>query len=301
MKSWMIFLIVFSIITIIVILYAITAAFAYPLLKNEDRHRFELENNEFQQKKTKSATRIIFAGLARDASRGLLSWQSHISTLSQHFQSVDVVVLEGGSVDNSRSILSEWKKNSTTSNIYLIDEEKNFVNSSREGTGLARMTRMTAFRNVLLTACERMESDVTVMVDFDLVTNFSYSEFTNTVEELHDNKRFESTSPIGLMRFDLCPWMHLIYDVYAFEDATTRDLKMTGVENRKCFYIQKKIARKEFANFTPVISNFGGFAFYKSDNLRAKRYVSLDGVCEHVTLHKQLKHSICSMKTFHDI
>lgn len=237
---------------------------------------------------------ITFVGLARNAEQNI---RESIKTLLDIpvFKSINLVVFENDSKDNTKKILSDLK--SKYSNLHFLTEDFNapFLPLSKS---IHRTNALAKYRNI----CRQYikdnleKNDYTIVIDLDFI-DISINGIFNTFGWLSDQK------------------IHAICgNYYQLKNVFNSDLKtLWNYDNwsfRANWWHDKQAEPNNYdpmlwfgfwmppvgSPLIPINSGFGGMTTYKTSSFLSSEYDGYD--CEHVCFHKNLKNKIPDFQLF---
>lgn len=253
--------------------------------------------------KSTTDIRIVFVGAAYNISTTIEQSIRNILKLCNLCRDYHIVMFENDSTDGTLDKLQ--KLSESNARITILTE-----------TGITdrfngKTKRLAYVRNKLKDFVLDKFSDFEYMVVFDPDNESSGHLNIKTFQNVFRNDKWDVIS------FNKNPY----YDIWALRTyAFNKNIwnQYPGfLQNRKNWQssqsIKTQVMKKlKIFKFYPVISAFGGFAIYKTNQLRGCEYngdntetvKNIDCDCEHVAFHKQMtklhssKHYICNKVLF---
>lgn len=240
---------------------------------------------------------ITICGLARNCGAKLKGNIRFIEKLSAHFQESLVIVVEDGSKDDTRDVLSQWA--SATKNVIILDghvsEFENPWGNASKGSpnpfySFARISKMASLRNQYLEYLNGLnkEFEFLLILDFD-VDRISWEGVLNSF-----SRQFEwdvvtaygySTGPNFKERY---------HDTFALVPLGENERPQTEKSIKSIQYAWKQ--NKLSMDLIPVYAGFGGLSIYKHSQVKSLRYTVLQNAndkvqvrCEHFSFCDQLQ------------
>lgn len=263
-----------------------------PPLKNVVTKNWDkIERNVEQGRRLAADTKVIFAGLLRNAAEAVFPAYINLMMLARQFKDYHFFLMENDSDDGT----PRWLKVvGRTDPKWEFKSEKLALQNDR-GVSLARFERMANLRNRLRDWIETHVRqspgwDLIVMIDFDI---FRYGPFALSTHSFFASlgrpetarKKWDMMCANGLYQRQDVPNAYGMYDCFAFrtESNDTFNAHWCGAS--------KEVGLKlwEGYDLVPVHSCFGGLTMYRSDAYFKCRYDPSVYDCEHVVLHKCMR------------
>lgn len=222
------------------------------------------------------ASRVVIAGLARNAIHVLPHTIERINRLAKLFADCRVVVYENDSTDGTRELLSAW-----AAGVPQVTAISDILGAPvNPGTRCQhRGDRMAEYRNRYHSriAKEFPDFDHVIVVDLDLAGGWSEDGIANTFG--WDNWDFVGANGLVLQRarWRLNKWLY--FDTWAFRRYGSYEPMCTRTVNHFVLRRGEPLQR--------VASCFGGLGIYKMAAFLSARYAG--GDCEHVALHRGMR------------
>jgi len=259
MNDIIIYIIVFVILLVYYSLYITTP---HEYIWN---HHYNIVFNEKQEDKQYNGSLIILITLY-NSNVSLL--QKRIDYLMKYVSDWQLYVY-GLDSTNETTIreLYQWKH--TNPHIHLVEPLPQLPKN--------RTVRIASIRNALLNAIQQSNTNndnrIVLMYDGDHRGPMSRNGLISSLHDLESHPEWFAISSSG----SICvfPGIHIIYDSFAF-----RSIDETSSIPR-CHWL--------LPEFLPVTSSFSGACLYRWKELQQFRYPFVENVCEHVSLHKQMK------------
>jgi glycosyltransferase involved in cell wall biosynthesis len=218
------------------------------------------------------ASRVVIAGLVRNAIEVLPHTIERIDRLAKLFADFRVVVYENDSSDGTPELLQAWAAG--VRQVTAISEVRGApVNPGSRCQH--RADRMADYRNRYHAyIAERFPNfDHVIVVDMDLIGGWSEDGIANTFG--WDDWDFVGANGLVLQRVRLRfnSWLH--YDTWAFRRYGSFEPMCTKTVNHFAWHRGEPLQ--------PVSSCFGGLGIYQMPAFLSARYAG--GDCEHVTFH----------------
>jgi hypothetical protein len=230
---------------------------------------------------------IIIAGTCMNVEMYIKNILSHIDRCGSKFNSYHVIIFENDSVDKTRELLIEYKKNNYT---YIFkdgmcDKEK------------SRTRRLAYARNQILEKVRELNNlnnyDYLLLLDMDNVNE--NGTFVETIDRCFENN-LDTWDMMGANQFGD------YYDKWALRksgqlnyDCWLKVKKHGNTEKAKNKYVKTiKYTYEDDGILIPVTSAFGGTAIYKLNSIPKKcvykgYHLTGDDKCEHVDFNKCIK------------
>lgn len=252
--------------------------------------KLEQKHNEAQNKrKLPHEANVLICGLARNSENEVDEAISRLLNATRIFASTKVLVIESDSEDSTPEKLSKLAANEGRMKLLCLGKLRMLYPLRTQRIAFCR----NKYLHELNTKPEYRDIDYVIVADLDGVNNLISAEAvlscwdTNTDWDVITANQLDRYYDIWALRHQFwCP-----YDCWRakkwFETIST------PFEALKIAVSQKQIRIPRKAGLIEVDSAFGGLAVYKKSALRDCRYIGVDEeneeICEHVTLHKQLK------------
>jgi hypothetical protein len=248
-----------------------------------------MENSYAQLKKM----RLAVCGLARSCAFKLPATIRFIETLSTHFESTTIVVVENDSRDKTRAILNNWA--GSCSSLHIIDGkvpggENIPVSNANPYYSIKRVSRLAALRNQYL---DFLKAPV-VAPDFVLVLDFDVDRISlkGVLDSFVREAEWDVATAYG---YSLSPTLQERYhDTYALIPLGEENIPQ--LETRLKAIQRNWRQEKAFGELVEVYSAFGGLAIYKYKQINNLRYgvcpngdERVEARCEHFSIAKELQ------------
>lgn len=240
---------------------------------------------------------VVIAALARNCDHMLRNNIVRIEKLRKRFRDSHVIVIENDSIDDTKSILQEWKLNAC--NVIIESHDYGTLTIPQEtldkknpGTSFFRIEKMVKYRNQYLDyiKCKLIEFDYLIILDMD-IKEFSVDGIMKTLQEAPQDWG-------GLFAYGITQRMAIkrFYDVYAFLDVkesletfNQSFQSMWNLKNRLSFELL-------FCNFYSCQSSFGGLGIYKANAIKELNYSlrenknkkEIECLCEHIPFNVEI-------------
>lgn len=242
---------------------------------------------------------IIIAALARDCEDSLRANIPLIEKLRAHLLWSQVVVVENDSVDGTKVLLDEWKKN--YKNVTIISTDCGTKTIPNKGdvpgdpwTSYQRIDKMVSFRNSYLDYIKELDHpvDLVIIIDID-VMRISLSGLIDVINSFDEKTGaiFSNGKSIMKIPFGLS---EIYYDTFAvWEYPLENEFSHSPASQAATFKSINKNLRK--APFYRVISAFGGVGVYNYDAIKDLHYKTvmnplnpLEAICEHIPFNQEI-------------
>jgi len=246
---------------------------------------------------------IAIAILARDCEKVLPNNIQKIEHIRKHFRDSIVIVVENDSIDQTKDILMDWKKNAE--NIVIISENyhiKTIPEKTAEcpspGTSKYRIEKMCFYRNKYMEYLRSIEAeyDYLMIIDID-IDDFCEQGIINAINNAPPDWTALFANGVLYLKFFIRIKMGY-YDVYPLilfdENLSDIIIDKTHKESEEnVSKIMKKIKKKKYIK---CVSAFGGIGIYKYPFIKNERYYTINStrssvfevLCEHVSLNYTL-------------
>jgi len=227
---------------------------------------------------------VVFAGTCKNIESYVKKSFENIEECGKIFKSHIVIIYENDSIDNTRSLLNEIKKD----NYHYIFEDN--IKEPR------RTMRIAHGRNKILNKMNELgKFDYLIMLDLDDVTNSG--TFIQSIKTCFKHNDWDVLTANQKNKY---------YDLWALRKPGYLDYDIWGeiekdnpVENKEIIY--NKINNSKFENgLIEVDSAFGGIAIYKISSIKNCKYIGEyksdkypdnSEQCEHVQFNKCIKNN----------
>lgn len=229
---------------------------------------------------------IIFTGLARNIEKVFDHVKQKYEFLGSLFKDYKIVIVENDSNDKTRKLLLDWKKSNDKVVILGCGFNKNEcimktkMFSSFEA-GNERIDKMVMIRNIYIDFIKHLSSDYVAIVDFDIHGSIYADGIAHSFYYFSKNDSIDAIGANAINNFH-----NTYYDPFALVELNQK----LGFNNYKekmkhDFYIANNYDYKMGHPLIPVRSCFAGFAIYKLNSIRNRRYNNTPKEklgCEHI-------------------
>jgi hypothetical protein len=260
-------------------------------------------------------TSLVVLALARNIETQMsLSLQLLRQLKDKIFPRLKLIVLENGSIDDTRGVLEREPGDWITviSPMERTLRKLESVSSSPLGIGLSRIKRMAILRNDVRKQAMELQSDIIMVIDLDLDLSTPLQSIQRAVRMCETREGIAAVTSVGLVAYWGFPVGGWFRDSFAWEqNAETPQLgrRQRGFKMNSLAYLRRR-------DIETVTSNFGGLAVYPSpmffspeveyatepDFARMKRWKMADVArCEHTLFHERLPGEIVidhNLRTF---
>lgn len=252
--------------------------------------------------------KAIFYGMCRNAMPNLKKVKNNIIILSKFFTECKFIILENGSIDDTREFIEQWRDEDDRMTIVNGDGEEakravdlfaKAVPNSDPWKGPKRIARYASLRNQLHGTVKNMvlsgKFDPSHFICLDLDQNVTIDEkgFYDSLQKMAEDVNVVACTAYGKTTK---PWKipltSYIYDTYAFLDDW---LVNNGTDRNKTKHIWSEKINVTNKNFHQVISNFGGLSIYRNTQEFMDNFYAVENIeknkcdCEHIGFHKRLQ------------
>jgi len=251
----------------------------------------KVESNVERGRKLAAETKIVFAGLVRDAAASVIPAYTALRIIFRHFKDYHFFILENDSVDQTKHWLRVTNKRDPK---FEYKSENPMLRNDR-GTEPARFQRMATLRNRLLDwigefVHQSSGWDLIVMIDFDI---FRYGPFAISSQSFFSllgrrettRHEWDMVCANSIYKTENEDVPYGMFDCFAFRT------KKNDTFNAGDCPRDKEQGMKLWAGYdlVPVHSCFGGLALYRPEALFRCRYDPAAYDCEHVPLHQCMR------------
>ncbi len=244
-----------------------------------------------------SKKHVIICGIVRDAEKGLRRNVPVINSLVRRFSDYKIVIFENDSVDGTKEILFNWKKENPD-RLYLFSEDKKEVKTIPNSKSVncnpffssKRISKMVTLRNQYLDFIDskQWQSDYMIIVDLDVAS----LNLESILSSFENNIEWDAVTAFG---YSLSPRLKIRYhDTYALTEYGEEEKPQT--EYKIKMLANKYGALRNHEEWIRVFSAFGGLAIFKFEAIKGLRYLLLynddpevEVRCEHFSIFKQMK------------
>jgi hypothetical protein len=239
--------------------------------------------------------RLAVCGLARNCASKLPATIRFIETLSTHFESTTIVVVENGSSDKTRAILNNWA--GSCSSLHIIDGkvpggDKTPDSNANPYYSIKRVERLAALRNQYLDFLKAQPEapDFLLVMDFDV----DRISLEGVLDSFAREANWDVATAYG---YSLSPTLQERYhDTYALiplgeENTPQLETSLKAIQRN---WMQEKAS----GELVEVYSAFGGLAIYKYKQINNLRYgvcpngdERVEARCEHFSIAKELQNN----------
>jgi len=245
-------------------------------------------------------SKVVIAGLVRNRALGIPKLMERVELIGSQFQDYTVLVVENDSADDTRKLLLQWADNNPKVLILGcgVNAEKcelNWPETIGHPKDHARIEKMATLRNIYMDYISQLQGsyDYLTVWDFDLDGSLYLDGLQNGLYHFSqtDPKEMEGMCAYGVMLdkhwgqwtyFDPFAHFELKQTSYPFEINSLSDLKVTWDMSSA----QRGDPLKK------VRSCFGGFAIYRMEAIRNRRYgyskPEEEVLCEHIFFHDNM-------------
>lgn len=239
---------------------------------------------------------IIICGIVRNAEKGLKNNIPIIKKVCSQFKDYRVVIYENDSIDKTKKILKDWKKDNPERIHVLLndtDKSKTIPDSSEVRCNpffsKKRIQKMAALRNKYLEYIneQKWNADYLLVVDLDVAQLY----FDGIMTSFSTNIEWDVITAFG---YSTSPKLKRRYhDSYALTEWGD---EMNPQTEQKIKKLSEKYGKlKTSSSLIRVFSAFGGLAIYKFElinNLRYRVVLNDDNRvevrCEHFSICQQI-------------
>ncbi|HEY4232030.1 MAG TPA: hypothetical protein VGM76_01260 [Lacipirellulaceae bacterium] len=221
-------------------------------------------------------SRVIFAGLVRNAIDVLPLTIERIERLANGFADHRIVVYENDSTDGTQELLTAWA--AAMPKVSVVSESLGApLNPNTRSS--SRADRMAACRNRYhaLIAKRFAGFDCVIVLDMDVPGGWSEDGIANTFG--CDNWDFVGSNGIILQRVHLRFNTYLHYDAWAYRQYGSYEPMPAPIVNN--------FGWQRGEPLVSVFSCFGGIGIYRMPAFLSAQYAGSD--CEHVALHRGMR------------
>lgn len=296
------------------------------------------DNKLYENYTNSNPNNIIICGIVRDSAKNVEKNLNSLYELGKHFKKFQIIVIENDSKDGTDKIVKKWGETHENTTVISKHLDENDMNLDQPDKTLKqpfsnrRFQKMAYVRNIYMSEMEKIDwfgnpDTLVAIADLDLheiptenilkglKTNIDWNLLcANGIERnVCNDKKLKLW---GFPTSDICTFKHnntpgKYYDSLAIrfnedQEMSFADLKIKGDEFRKEQLKNHEIkAWKLFNNVNDepleVKSCFGGFAMYKSQELKGLRYNG--GDCEHISINNNIqnkKFTLPGMVVYYD-
>ena len=232
-----------------------------------------------------SKSNLSILGCARNCSTNLKSQLEFLRKIGENFASVNIIIFENDSIDDTFDILNDFKSRGLIE-LYSVKGLDSILP--------LRTQRLSYARNLLKSKINYSTTDYVIVADLDgvidpfmdiqvILDNFKYRNCWDVVFPVNKNKYYDiwALRHKSIMPFDYEREMNKF--VFNFPEITVLDFYLNRVN---------KMEFNKMRGWLSVESAFGGMGIYSSRYLQWANYRGFDGVnqiCEHVSLHADIR------------
>jgi hypothetical protein len=218
-----------------------------------------------------------------------------IEKLRSGFKESCVIAVENDSVDDTKLVLSNWKKTSNNVTILSNNYGVETIIETEDGVDKSfsnhRISHMSAYRNQYLDALKELpDLDYLIVIDLD-VEKISIDGIANSFGQETDWNAVASNG-IKSSIFSEFYDGYKYFDTYAFCEIGDNRPRTKPIIFENQFLLKNL---KRGMPLYPVASAFGGMAIYEYEALLSARYQALPNkdpevgyLCEHIALHREM-------------
>lgn len=208
--------------------------------------------------------KLVFSGPVKNCGRNLEKNLNFLINLKNdtRIELLDIFILEGDSIDNTKFILEKYKKNS---------EINLFEHNNLHEVIPNRVERIAYCRNLLLKEINDKKIDydfyIPLDLDVDLFSQISKEEFIRILTQIRDNNEIEVLFPFSVpFYYDLAAlrasgWLE--EDIWIKFNILAKKLKFGKIFLRIYLIFKKQIKHPRSKKLIKVDSAFGGIGLYK--------------------------------------
>ena len=232
--------------------------------------------------------KLIICGLARDVEDRVSYFRENLKRIVPLFQDYIIVLVENDSVDNTRKVLLDMKRDFKLVLLGCgIDSSECVMNTKKYGHdhSPSRIEKMVNIRNIYMDYLSRLspgEYDLVLMYDIDLVCNVYQDGLLNTAYYFNKFPEIDmiASNSVHLLSFVSLFINYEYYDSYA----------MLPVK-RFIKYSDPPVGEK--TDLLKVDSACGGFAIYRFGSIHGFKYSYEEDsqnipICEHVVFNRNV-------------
>lgn len=241
-----------------------------------------------------SDSNVSFCSIVRDCQSNLNRNIPKIEKLRKYFAESEIIIYENDSKDNTKEIISNWKHKSK--NVTFVSETYNNntipVENKNENPyfSMYRIEKMVYYRNKYLEILNsnKFERDYVIIIDLD-IANFDINGIAHSFG-LTD--QWDVVCANGYARSPLL--MKRYYDSYALVEYGRENVNQTEMSIRQ--NQSKWSFMKPGLPLIPVFAAYGGFAIYRYEAIKNKKYsavrnndIRVGAKCDHYSLCKEIR------------
>ena len=242
------------------------------------KHKNEYVENVIRGKDIAAQSNVLICGIARNCEKILPYTIARIERLGSLFRSYHVYIYENDSIDQTLSLLNNWKKENRK---ITIKSETLSPPPFTDPKGEVRLKYMAAARNNYLAYAKQYNKkkpvDYLIFVDCDLRGGWSYDGVLNSIGQDIEWHGIGSNSLCYISKDN--EWTKLFYDQFAFRSSNSWQ-EIDKFANGSFVFNRGE-------PLVSVNSCFGGLCIYKPSILETNVKYTQDD-CDHVTFNKQL-------------
>jgi len=236
-----------------------------------------------------SEKEVVILGLCRNVSHQLQNEVHQLLDAFQDFSRIHFRFVESDSTDSTLSVLSQLENEIADFKFVSLGNLQEQIPE--------RVSRITHCRNF----CLQILNDDPVLANCAYVVVSDLDGVNSLLSRSAVLSCWKRTDWDACMANQAAPY----YDIYALRhpdwapddcwhfETRLRSSGMNPLSARQRAIYERMITIPSNSDWIPVDSAFGGLAIYKRELLNNVKYVSVlpngDHVCEHVTLHQQMK------------
>lgn len=244
-------------------------------------------------------TNILIAALARNCENSLRTNIPLIEKLRSQFLWSQVVVVENDSIDGTKNLLNQWKKNysnvSIISNDYgtktIPDKSELIINPM---ASYQRIDKMVFYRNLYMDYIQEVKHpiDLVIIIDIDVI-KISLRGLINAINSFDDKTGAIFSNGMSVMKtpFGLSK---IYYDTFAVQEYPWLNEFSYSADSLDLTFksINKKVKKSPLYG---VISAFGGVGVYNYHAIKNLRYKTVlnslnqkEAMCEHIPFNQEI-------------
>lgn len=245
----------------------------YPEFTDQYKHYIEIGSKYLSNQK------ICVTGLTRNGADHIGEKLKFFRALQHVVQSLDVVIYENDSSDNTVSIIRAWSEPNIK--FHIISETLNAKHRGHPHKDIERTIAMAYYRH----KCQdyistHINADYIIVIDLDYI-DISFDGILNSFGWISETSSIDMMAGFSYHKSNN---MNILanYDSWAYRGNWWNDYQSDPYFGNSFFYSRPFIGSSPFK----VNSAFGGSCIYKQSIYLTGKYSGED--CEHVTFHKSI-------------